>query len=156
VDGSEPIGKRQRMIHLLKQGRMPAWRLAFWAILAMAGVGYFIQGASPHVFWGCVLMTGAMIVGFAYWLYWVQSSQWCRRNAFWLVGLGTLLSALAQLLGMVWGKGLRAIPPPSPQRELILSNGEANGNGRYPVVPGFSRKFCDSTEPFRFAVGMEP
>lgn len=92
------------MFHLLKQGRVPAWRLALWAIVAMVGVGYFIRGASPYVFWGCVLMVGAMVVGMAYGLYWAQSSQWCRRNAFWLMGLGTLLSALAQLLGMIWGK----------------------------------------------------
>jgi hypothetical protein len=73
------------MFHLQKQGRMPAWRLALWAILAMAGVGYFLPSSSPRLFWGCVLMTGAMIVGFAYWLYWVQSSQWLRGHYFWMM-----------------------------------------------------------------------
>ena len=91
------------MSRLLQQGRVPAWRLALWAIVAMVGVGYFTRDASPRLFWVGPLMAGAMVVGMAYGLYWVQSSQWCRRNAFWLLGLGTLLSALAQLLGMIWG-----------------------------------------------------
>jgi len=92
------------MSRLLQQGRVPAWRLAFWAIVAMAGVGYFIRDASPHVFWGCVLMTGGMIAGFAYTLYWAQSSQWMRRNGFRLMAIGTLLSALVYLLDIlkVW------------------------------------------------------
>ena len=92
------------MSRLLQQGRVPAWRLAFWAIVAMAGVGYFTRGASPHVFLGCVFMTGAMVVGMAYGLYWAQSSQWMRRNCFRLMAIGTLLNALVYLLDIlkVW------------------------------------------------------
>jgi hypothetical protein len=92
------------MSRFLKQGKIPTWRLGLWAIVAMVGVGYFIPDNSPRLFWVSVFFTGAFVVGMAHMLYWVQTSQWLRANAIWLVVIGTLLTVLLELLDILYSR----------------------------------------------------
>jgi len=75
-----------------------------WAIVAMAGVGYFTRSSSPRQFWIGVLFAGSVVVSMTYVLYWAQRNQWVRTNAVWLVAIGTLVGVLVKLWDVLYRK----------------------------------------------------
>ena len=81
-----------------------------WALVAMAGVAYFVQPQNKtqrYVMWGCIVFTGVFIAGFGLMLNWTQSERvqaWARghpRLVRILLVLAVLVSALKKLSDII-------------------------------------------------------
>jgi hypothetical protein len=97
-----------RVIQKLKQRKPPTWRLALWAIVAMAGVAYFGHPDPDKrvLSIASILLMGVIIFAFGLYLVQMQTTKnhWLLKHAHLIAAIAFALSLLIKIIDLLFHK----------------------------------------------------